>query len=252
MRDDLTDDELERYARHVILEEVGEEGQIKLLDSKVLVVGAGGLGAPVLMYLAAAGIGTLGIVDHDVVDLSNLQRQIIHSVDDIGRPKTRSAAERLETINPDITIIEHRTRLTANNAAELFADYDLIVDGSDNFAARYLCNNTCYSLKKPLVSAALVRFEGQLSTFKAYDGGPCYRCLFPEPPDPDMVPRCDTVGIFGAVAGVMGSLQATEVLKELLGLGTSMSGQLLLFDALDQTFRKIKVPKDPDCPTCGG
>jgi adenylyltransferase/sulfurtransferase len=221
MRDDLTDDELERYARHVILEEVGEEGQIKLLDSKVLVVGAGGLGAPVLMYLAAAGIGTLGIVDHDVVDLSNLQRQIIHSVDDIGRPKTRSAAERLETINPDITIIEHRTRLTANNAAELFADYDLIVDG-------------------------------QLSTFKAYDGGPCYRCLFPEPPDPDMVPRCDTVGIFGAVAGVMGSLQATEVLKELLGLGTSMSGQLLLFDALDQTFRKIKVPKDPDCPTCGG
>ena len=252
MRDDLTDDELERYARHVILEEVGEEGQIKLLDSKVLVVGAGGLGAPVLMYLAAAGIGTLGIVDHDVVDLSNLQRQIIHSVDDIGRPKTRSAAERLETINPDITIIEHRTRLTANNAAELFADYDLIVDGSDNFAARYLCNDTCYSLKKPLVSAALVRFEGQLSTFKAYDGGPCYRCLFPEPPDPDMVPRCDTVGIFGAVAGVMGSLQATEVLKELLGLGTSMSGQLLLFDALDQTFRKIKVPKDPDRPTCGG
>ena len=252
MRDDLTDDELERYARHVILEEVGEEGQIKLLDSKVLVVGAGGLGAPVLMYLAAAGIGTLGIVDHDVVDLSNLQRQIIHSVDDIGRPKTRSAAERLDTINPDITIIEHRTRLTANNAAELFADYDLIVDGSDNFAARYLCNDTCYSLKKPLVSAALVRFEGQLSTFKAYDGGPCYRCLFPEPPDPDMVPRCDTVGIFGAVAGVMGSLQATEVLKELLGLGTSMSGQLLLFDALDQTFRKIKVPKDPDCPTCGG
>ena len=252
MRDDLTDDELERYARHVILEEVGEEGQIKLLDSKVLVVGAGGLGAPVLMYLAAAGIGTLGIVDHDVVDLSNLQRQIIHSVDDIGRPKTRSAAERLETINPDITIIEHRTRLTANNAPELFADYDLIVDGSDNFAARYLCNDTCYYLKKPLVSAALVRFEGQLSTFKAYDGGPCYRCLFPEPPDPDMVPRCDTVGIFGAVAGVMGSLQATEVLKELLGLGTSMSGQLLLFDALDQTFRKIKVPKDPDCPTCGG
>ncbi|HAJ19619.1 MAG TPA: adenylyltransferase [Rhodospirillaceae bacterium] len=251
MRDDLTDDELERYARHVILEEVGEEGQIKLLESKVLVVGAGGLGAPVLMYLAAAGIGTLGIVDHDVVDLSNLQRQIIHSVDDIGRPKTRSAAERLETINPDITIIEHRTRLTASNAADLFADYDLIVDGSDNFAARYLCNDTSYSLKKPLVSAALVRFEGQLSTFKAYDGGPCYRCLFPEPPDPDLVPRCDTVGIFGAVAGVMGSLQATEVLKELLGLGTSMAGQLLLFDALDQTFRKIKVPKDPDCPTCG-
>jgi adenylyltransferase/sulfurtransferase len=252
MRDDLTDDELERYARHVILEEVGEEGQIKLLESKVLVVGAGGLGAPVLMYLAAAGIGTLGIVDHDVVDLSNLQRQIIHSVDDIGRPKTRSAAERLDTLNPDITVVEHRTRLTANNAMDLFQDYDLVVDGSDNFTARYLCNDTCFALKKPLVSAALVRFEGQLSTFKAYEGGPCYRCLFPEPPDPDLVPRCDTVGIFGAVAGVMGSLQATEVLKELLGLGTSMAGQLLLFDALDQTFRKIKVPKDPECPTCSG
>ncbi|MDF1748043.1 MAG: molybdopterin-synthase adenylyltransferase MoeB [Alphaproteobacteria bacterium] len=252
MRDDLTDDELERYARHVILEEVGEEGQIKLLESKVLMVGAGGLGAPALMYLAAAGVGTIGIVDHDVVDLSNLQRQIIHSVDDIGRPKTRSAAERLELINPDITVIEHRTRLTASNAVDLFDDYDLIVDGSDNFTARYLCNDTCFSLKKPLVSAALVRFEGQLSTFKPYEGGPCYRCLFPEPPDPELVPRCDTVGIFGAIAGVMGSLQATEVLKELLGLGTSMAGQLLLFDALDQTFCKIKVPKNPDCPTCGG
>ncbi len=249
--DDLDDAQLERYARHVILDEVGEEGQIKLLQAKVLVVGAGGLGAPVLMYLAAAGIGTLGIVDHDTVDLSNLQRQIIHSMDDIGRPKTRSAAERIELINPDITVIEHRLRLGPNNAAELFAGYDLVVDGSDNFTARYLANETCFALKKPLVSAALVRFEGQLSTFKPYEGGPCYRCLFPEPPDAALVPRCDTVGIFGAVAGVMGSLQATEVLKEILGLGTGMTGKLLLFDALDQTFHKIAVPKNPDCPTCG-
>lgn len=250
--DELDDERLERYARHVILDEVGEEGQLKLLSSRVLVVGAGGLGAPVLMYLAAAGIGTLGIVDHDVVDLSNLQRQIIHSTEEIGQPKVRSAAERIDLLNPDVEVIEHRMRLGPNNAEELFADYDLIVDGSDNFAARYLSSDTAFKLKKPLVSAALVRFEGQLTTFKAYETGPCYRCLFPEPPDPDLVPRCDTVGIFGAVAGVMGSLQATEVLKELLGLGSSMAGHLLLFDALDQTFRKIAVPKDPGCSICGG
>lgn len=249
--EELSDDQLERYARHVILDEVGEEGQLKLLSAKVLVVGAGGLGAPVLMYLAAAGIGTIGVVDHDVVDLSNLQRQIIHSVDDIGMPKTRSAAERIALINPEITVQEHRTRLGPNNAEALFAPYDLIVDGSDNFAARYLASDTAHKLRKPLVSAALVRFEGQLTTFKSYVEGPCYRCLFPEPPDPTLVPRCDTVGIFGAVAGVMGSLQATEVLKEILGLGTSMTGRLMLFDALDQTFRTIKTAKDPACPTCG-
>jgi len=249
--DELDDERLERYARHVILDEVGEEGQIKLLESKVLVIGAGGLGAPVLMYLAAAGVGTLGVVDHDVVDLSNLQRQIIHSTDEIGQPKVRSAAERIEQLNPDVNVIEHRARLGPNNAEALFADYDLIVDGSDNFTARYLSNETAFKMKKPLVSAALVRFEGQLTTFKAHEDGPCYRCLFPEPPDVEAVPRCDTVGIFGAVAGVMGSLQGVEVLKELLGLGTSMAGQLLLFDALDQTFRKIKTVKDPDCPTCG-
>lgn len=252
MADELDDEQLERYARHVILDEVGEEGQLKLLDAKVLVVGAGGLGAPVLMYLAAAGVGTLGVVDHDVVDLSNLQRQIIHSTEEIGQPKVRSAAERIALINPDVEVREHRVRLGPNNAEELFAQYDLIVDGSDNFAARYLASDTAFKLEKPLVSAALVRFEGQLTTFKPYEGGPCYRCLFPEPPDAELVPRCDTVGIFGAVAGVMGSLQATEVLKEILGLGTSMAGRLLLFDALDQTFRTIKVAKDPDCPTCGG
>ena len=251
MAAELDDDQLERYARHVILDEVGEEGQLKLLQAKVLVIGAGGLGAPVLMYLAAAGIGTIGVVDFDTVDLSNLQRQIIHSTDEIGQPKTRSAAERIETLNPEINVIEHRVRLAPGNAEELFSQYDLIVDGSDNFSSRYLANETCVKLKKPLVSAALVRFEGQLSTYKPHETGPCYRCLFPEPPDPALVPRCDTVGIFGAVAGVMGSLQATEVLKEILGLGTSLAGQLLLFDSLDQTFRKIKAARDPNCPVCG-
>lgn len=251
MQAELDDDQLERYARHVILEEVGEEGQLKLLEAKVLVIGAGGLGAPVLMYLAAAGIGTIGIVDFDTVDLSNLQRQIIHSTDEIGQPKTRSAADRIETLNPEVEVVEHRVRLSHSNAEDLFARYDVIVDGSDNFAARYLANETCVKLRKPLVSAALVRFEGQLSTYKPHLEGPCYRCIFPEPPDPNLVPRCDTVGIFGAVAGVMGSLQATEVLKEVLGLGTSLAGQLLLFDALDQTFRKIRTVRDPACPVCG-
>jgi adenylyltransferase/sulfurtransferase len=252
LSDDLDDERLERYARHVILDEVGEAGQLALLRAKVLVIGAGGLGAPVLMYLAAAGVGTLGIVDHDVVDLSNLQRQIIHSTEEIGEPKVRSAAERIEELNPDVTVHQHRTRLSESNARDLFADYDLIVDGSDNFAARYVANDAALALKKPLISAALVRFEGQLTTFKPYEGGPCYRCLYPEPPDPELVPRCDTVGIFGAVAGVMGSLQATEVLKEILGLGTGMTGRLLLFDALDQTFHTVAVPKDPDCSACSG
>ena len=250
--DELDDEQLKRYARHLILDEVGQEGQIRLLSSKVLVVGAGGLGAAALMYLAAAGIGTLGVVDHDVVELPNLQRQIIHSTEEIGQPKVRSAAERIALLNPDVEVREHRVRLGPNNAAALFAPYDLIVDGSDNFAARYLSNDTAYALRKPLVSAALVRFEGQLTTFKPDAGGPCYRCLFPEPPDATLVPRCDTAGIFGAVAGVMGSLQATEVLKEILGLGTGMAGRLMLFDALDQTFRTIRIAKDPACPVCGG
>lgn len=255
--DELTDDQLERYARHVILDEVGEEGQLTLLRSRVLVVGAGGLGSPVLLYLAAAGVGTLGIVDHDTVDVTNLQRQIIHTDEDVGEAKVKSAAERIEALNPEVEVIQHRARFTAANARELAADYDLVVDGSDNFAARYLTNDACYLARRPLVSAALVRFEGQLATYKAYETNadgeayPCYRCLFPTPPDPNLVPRCDTVGIFGAVAGVMGTLQAVEALKELLGLGTGMAGRLLLFDALDQTFRTIRTRHDPDCPLCG-
>ena len=250
--DELTDDQLERYARHVILDEVGEEGQLKLLRSRVLVVGAGGLGSPVLLYLAAAGIGHLGIVDFDVVDITNLQRQIIHTTDDVGDSKVSSAVEKIEALNPDIEITGHRERLSAGNALDLLGRYDLIVDGSDNFTSRYLVNDACYLLKKPLVTAALVRFEGQLSTIRAFENGnPCYRCVFPTPPDASLVPRCDTVGIFGSIAGVLGTMQATEVLKELLGLGNGLVGQLLLYDALDQTMRKIRVHRDPACALCG-
>ena len=251
MREDLTDAELERYARHVILEEVGEEGQIKLLESKVLVVGAGGLGSPILLYLAAAGVGTIGIIDHDVVDMTNLQRQIIHTTEEIGDAKVASAAERIEALNPEIEIIEHRMRLTAGNAIDIISNYDIVVDGSDNFTARYVTNDACFFAGKTLVSAALVRFEGQLSTYKSHEGGPCYRCLFPSPPDADLVPRCDTVGILGSVAGVVGCMQATEVLKEICDLGTGLQGQLVLFDAWDMNMRKIKTKRDPGCPLCG-
>ncbi len=251
MEQELSDHELERYARHVILNEVDEEGQLKLLNAKVLMIGAGGLGSPVLLYLAAAGIGTIGIVDHDVVDLSNLQRQVIHSTDEIGQAKVSSAAERMEAINPDITINEYRDRIGPNNALDLISQYDLVVDGSDNFSSRYVVNDACYFLKKPLVSAALVRFEGQASLYKAYEEGPCYRCLFPESPNPDLVPRCDTVGILGPVAGVMGCIQATEVLKEILGLGTKLTSRLMLFDAMDMTMQSIKTKKDRKCALCG-
>ena len=250
----ITDDQLERYARHIVLEEVGEDGQETLLRSKVLVVGAGGLGSPVLMYLAAAGVGTLGVVDFDVVDKSNLQRQIVHNTENIGDPKVASAAERLEDINPEVHVVPHRARLTPENALALVGEYDLVVDGSDNFTTRYLANDACYFAKKPLVSAALLRFEGQLATFRAWEDGenrPCYRCLFPSPPRPDMIPRCETAGIFGAVAGVLGTLQATEVLKELLGLGDGMAGRLLLYDGLSGSFRALTVKRDPACALCG-
>ena len=250
---DLSDRQLERYARHVILDEVGEKGQVRLLEAKVLVVGAGGLGAPVLLYLAAAGVGTLGMIDDDTVDLSNLQRQVIHDEASIGHLKVESAARRIQAINPDIRVIAHRERLTAGNVARVIADYDVIADGSDNFSTRYLLNDACFAAKTTLVSAALLRFDGQLSTYKAHlgEGHPCYRCLFPEPPSPDLIPRCEEAGILGAVAGVMGTLQATEVLKEVLNLGDSLSGRLLIYDALSAEFRKVKVPKDPHCPCCG-
>jgi len=248
----LSDPQFERYARHLILDEVGEEGQEKLMAARVLVVGAGGLGSPVLMYLAAAGVGTLGIVDDDAVDLSNLQRQIIHSTANIGTAKVKSAIESLGAINPEVRVTPHHMRLTAANAREIAAEYDLVCDGSDNFATRYLLNDACYLDRKPLVAASLLRFEGQLSTFKAYDGKtPCYRCLFREPPPADLVPRCEQAGILGSVAGVLGTLQATEAIKELLGLGRSLAGRLLIYDALEGTTRTITVPRDPACPLCG-
>ncbi len=249
----LTDHQLERYARHVILDEVGEAGQEKLLASSVLVLGAGGLGSPMLLYLAAAGVGRIGIVDDDSVELSNLQRQIIHGTASLGRTKVASAKSTIAAINPEIKVETHAVRLTAANAAELVAGYDLVADGSDKFATRYLLNDACYFARKPLVSAALLRFDAQLSVFKAYlgPGHPCYRCLFREPPPPDLVPRCEEAGILGAVAGVMGTLQAVEVLKELLGLGDSLDGTLLIYDALRAQFHRIRIAKDPECPTCG-
>ena len=249
----ITDQELLRYARHVVLDEVGEEGQETLLRSKVLVVGAGGLGAPALLYLAAAGVGTIGIVDDDAVDLSNLQRQIVHSTGRIGMAKVESAKTALAEINPEVRVVPQRTRLDASNVAALLRGYDLVLDGSDNFKTRYLLNDACYFAKVPLVSAALLRFDGQISTFKAYLAGhnPCYRCLFPEAPPADLIPRCEEAGIFGAVAGVVGSLQAVEALKELLGLGEGLSGSLLIYDGLGAEFRKIKIPRDPDCALCG-
>jgi adenylyltransferase/sulfurtransferase len=249
----ISDAQLHRYARHVILDEVGEEGQEKLLASRVLVVGAGGLGAPLLLYLAAAGVGTLGVVDDDVVELSNLQRQVIHSNDRLGRPKVESAAAAIAALNPEIRVVPVAERLAAGNVRALIAGYDLVADGSDNFATRYLLNDACYFAKKTLVSAALLRFEGQLSTFKAHLGAPhpCYRCIFREPPPPDLVPRCEQAGIFGAVAGAIGALQASEVLKELLGLGDSLSGRLVLFDALATRFTTVNVARDATCPLCG-
>jgi molybdopterin/thiamine biosynthesis adenylyltransferase len=249
---ELTEEQFQRYARHLILDEVGEEGQARLLAARVLVVGAGGLGSPLLLYLAAAGVGTIGIVDSDRVDLTNLQRQIIHATERIGILKTASAQRTLAAINPDVHVETHPVRLDAGNAQALIGAYDLVADGSDNFTTRYLVNDWCFRLGKPLVAAALSPFEGQLSTFKAYlgDGHPCYRCLFREPPPADMVPRCETAGILGAVAGVLGTLQAVEVLKELLGIGDSLDGALLIYDALRARFHRIRITKDPQCPTC--
>ena len=245
--------QLERYARHILLQEVGGPGQQKLLDSKVLVVGAGGLGSPLLLYLAAAGVGTLGVVDDDAVALSNLQRQIAHTEARIGHPKTESAAETVARINPEVRVECHPFRLAPDNAMALIGRYDLVADGSDNFATRFLINDACYLAGTTLVSASILRFDGQLATFKAHLGGdnPCYRCIFPEAPPPGLIPSCAEGGILGAVAGSMGSLQATEVLKELLGIGESLSGSLIVYDGLAATFRKIKVKPDPACALCG-
>jgi adenylyltransferase/sulfurtransferase len=250
---ELSDTQFHRYARHLALDEVGEEGQLKLLNARVLVVGAGGLGSPLLLYLAAAGVGTLGIVDHDTVDLSNLQRQIVHGDAAVGRPKVTSAAATLATLDPAIVVEHHLLRLDADNVDRLVSAYDIVADGSDNFATRYLLNDACVRQRKTLVSAALMRFEGQISTFKPHRGAdhPCYRCIFPEPPPPDLIPRCIEVGILGVTAGVVGTLQATEIIKEILGLGTSLSGSLMMYDALAASFYKVQAARDPHCRSCG-
>ncbi|WP_425069083.1 HesA/MoeB/ThiF family protein [Reyranella sp.] len=250
---DLSETQIRRYARHIVLAEIGGIGQSRLIAAKVLVVGAGGLGAPLLQYLAAAGIGTLGVIDHDTVDLSNLQRQVIHRTSDIGLSKVESARRALAEINPEVSVQAHDERLTADNARRIIAGYDIVADGSDNFATRYLLNDVCYGLRKTLVSAAILRFDGQISTYKAWQGAghPCLRCLFPEPPSEDAVPSCAQAGVLGALAGTLGTLQATEVVKEILGVGRSLSGSLLLYDALNASFETLAVTKRIDCPTCG-
>jgi molybdopterin/thiamine biosynthesis adenylyltransferase/rhodanese-related sulfurtransferase len=245
----LTAEQRERYSRHLLLSEVGLEGQQKLLDAKVLLLGAGGLGSPAALYLAAAGVGTLGIVDNDVVDLSNLQRQVIHSSERIGVPKVDSAEQTITALNPDVNVIKHQVRLDASNIMEILPDYDIVVDGLDNFPTRYLLNDASVRLKIPVVSAAILGFEGQLSVFKPYDG-PCYRCLFPVPPPAELAPSCGANGVLGVLPGTMGLLQATEVVKLILGEGDPLIGRLLMYDALAAKVTEVKVRRDPDCPIC--
>jgi molybdopterin/thiamine biosynthesis adenylyltransferase/rhodanese-related sulfurtransferase len=248
--DGLSDEQRNRYARHLTLPEVGEKGQRRLLESKVVIIGAGGLGSPAALYLAAAGVGTLGIVDFDTVDASNLQRQILHGVDRIGRPKVDSARQSIATINPDVEVIGYQHRLSAANALELLRGYDLIVDGADNFPTRYLVNDVSLHLRTPVVHGSIFRFEGQVSVFSPYEG-PCYRCLFAQPPPPDLAPSCAEAGVFGVLPGIVGSIQATEVIKLLLGLGDSLVGRLLIYDALEQSFASVKINRNPRCPACG-
>jgi molybdopterin/thiamine biosynthesis adenylyltransferase/rhodanese-related sulfurtransferase len=247
----LTDAQRSRYSRHLIIPEVGEVGQARLLKSKVLLIGAGGLGSPAALYLAAAGVGRMGIVDDDVVDESNLQRQILHSTDRIGMPKTESAKKTLRALNPDVTVDEHRVRLNRENAMELFSQYDLIVDGSDNFGTRYLVNDACVILQKPNVHGSIFRFDGQATTFVPGGGRPCYRCLFPEPPPPELAPSCQEAGVLGVLPGIIGMIQAVEAVKVILGKGEPLIGRLLLYDALEQRFREVKYARDPHCPACG-
>jgi molybdopterin/thiamine biosynthesis adenylyltransferase len=248
---DFTDSQIERYSRHIILPEVGGKGQKKLARAKVLIVGAGGLGSPAALYLAAAGVGTIGLVDGDVVDLSNLQRQILHSTDTIGKSKVESGRAMLNALNPDVTVNPYPTNLTAQNIMEIVTGYDLVLDGSDNFTTRYLVNDACFFSGKPLISGSIFRFEGQLTTLKPKDGFPCYRCLYAEPPPPGLVPNCQEAGVLGVLAGTVGVLQAAEAIKEIVGVGTSLAGSILMYDALEMTFRKTRVPKDPACPLCG-
>jgi adenylyltransferase/sulfurtransferase len=246
----LSKEEVLRYSRHLIMPEVGMDGQLKLKNAKVLCIGTGGLGAPLGLYLAAAGVGRIGLVDFDNVDLTNLQRQVLFGTSDVGRPKTVAAAERLRNLNPDIQIDVFETHLTSENALEIMKDYDIVVDGTDNFPTRYLVNDACVLLGKPNVYGSIFRFEGQITVF-GYPGGPCYRCLYPEPPPPGLVPSCAEGGVLGVLPGIVGTIQAAEILKLLMGSGQPLVGRLLLFDALAMKFRELKLRKNPECPVCG-
>jgi molybdopterin/thiamine biosynthesis adenylyltransferase/rhodanese-related sulfurtransferase len=246
----LSKDEILRYSRHLIVPEVGMEGQLKLKAAKVLLVGTGGLGAPLGLYLAAAGIGRIGLVDFDVVDFTNLQRQVIHFTKDVGRPKIDSAAEKMQALNPNVEIVKHEVALSSENALDIIKDYDYVVDGTDNFPTRYLVNDACVLLGKPNVYGSIFRFEGQATVF-AYEGGPCYRCLYPEPPPPGLVPSCAEGGVLGILPGTVGLIQATETVKLILGIGEPLVGRLLLYDALGMRFRELKLRKNPECPICG-
>lgn len=256
--DDFSDAQIERYARHLVMPEIGEEGQRRLMKARVLVVGAGGLGSPVLLYLAAAGIGTLGIIDDDQVDLSNLQRQVVHATPDVGRPKVESAQARLQAINPEVRVELHPLRLTPANALSIISAYDIVADGSDNFATRYLVADACHLAGRTLVSAAMMRFEGQISVYRSHLGhgpdgtsNPCWRCLYPEQPEGNLKNSCADVGVLAMLPGVLGTLQATEVVKEILGLGRSLAGRLLLYEGLEARLSELRVKADPACPLCG-
>jgi sulfur-carrier protein adenylyltransferase/sulfurtransferase len=246
----MTAEQRDRYSRHTLLPEVGVDGQLKMLNAKVLLLGAGGLGAPTALYLAAAGIGTIGLVDDDVVDASNLQRQVIHNTERIGMAKTASARIFIEGLNPDVKVVEHNGRLDASNILDVISDYDIIVDGADNFPSRYLLNDASVRLRRPVVSASILGFDGQISTFAPFEG-PCYRCLYPTPPPAELAPSCSANGVLGVMAGTMGTLQANEVIKLILGKGEALIGRLLLYDALGTRFTELKVRRDPECPICG-
>ena len=245
----LTPEQVKRYSRHIIMSDVGSKGQRALMASKALIIGAGGLGSPSAIYLSLAGVGTVGIVDFDVVELSNLQRQVLHHTADVGRPKVQSAYDNIKSYNPDVNVVLHETRLDSGNAMEIIGQYDLVINGADNFATRYLVNDACYLLNKPLIDGSILIFDGQATVFLPGEG--CYRCLFPEPPPPGMVPNCAEAGVLGALTGLVGSIQATEALKYFLGIGESLSSRLLLIDALSMSFREVRLKRNPNCPLCG-
>lgn len=247
----FTENQVQRYSRHIILKEIGGKGQARIAGSKILCVGAGGLGSPAALYLAAAGVGRLGIVDADTVDLSNLHRQILHTTARVGTPKVDSAREVIASMNPDVEVRTHAVRLNSENILEILSEYDVVLDGSDNFPTRFLVNDACFFTKKTLVSASIFRFDGQITTIKAHAGHPCYRCLYPEPPPAGLVPSCQEAGVLGVLAGTVGVLQATEALKEVLGIGRPLYDRLMIYDALEMTFREVKIRKDPACPLCG-